>query len=59
MIRMKLLNSYILGIKAARERVRICLRETIVETQPQLQPALLSLSAMVSQYFTPRILPLF
>jgi hypothetical protein len=26
--------------------------ESIVETQPQLQPALLRLSAMISQYFT-------
>ena len=25
---------------------------TIADTQPQLQPALLSLSAMISQYFT-------
>jgi len=25
--------------------------ESIAETQPQLQPALLSLSAMISQYF--------
>jgi hypothetical protein len=30
----------------------------MVETQPQLQPALLSLSAMISHYFTRRILPL-
>ena len=28
--------------------------ESTVETQPQLQPALLSLSAMISQYFTMR-----
>jgi hypothetical protein len=27
--------------------------ESTVETQPQLQPALLRLSAMISQYFTP------
>ena len=26
--------------------------ESIAETQPQLQPALLRLSAMISQYFT-------
>jgi hypothetical protein len=37
--------------------VRICDKdrcplELIVETQPQLQPALLSLSAMISHYFT-------
>jgi hypothetical protein len=29
-----------------------CPLELIVETQPQLQPALLRLSAMISQYFT-------
>jgi hypothetical protein len=28
------------------------IRELIVETQPQLQPALLRLSAMISQYLT-------
>src|SRR5216117_3858124 len=28
--------------------------ESIAEAQPQLHPALLRLSAMVSQYFTPR-----
>jgi hypothetical protein len=27
--------------------------ESTAETQPQLQPALLRLSAMISQYFTP------
>jgi hypothetical protein len=32
--------------------------ESIVETQPKLQPALLSLSAMISQDFTRRILRL-
>ena len=32
--------------------------ESIAETQPQLKPALLRLSAMISQYFTRRILPL-
>ena len=30
----------------------------MAETQPQLHPALLRLSAMISQYFTRRILPL-
>src|SRR5205807_1077244 len=30
--------------------------ESIAETQPQLQPASLRLSAMISQYFTRRIL---
>jgi len=30
--------------------------ESIAETQPQLQPAALSLSAMISQYFTRRIM---
>src|SRR5436309_10727034 len=33
----------------------VCPLESIAETQPQLQPALLRLSAMVSQYFTRRI----
>src|SRR6266487_2642035 len=33
--------------------------ESIAETHPQLQPALLRLSPMVSQYFTRVILPLF
>ena len=32
--------------------------ESRAETQPKLHPALLSLSAMISQYFTLRILPL-
>jgi hypothetical protein len=32
--------------------------ESTAETQPQLQPALLRLSAIVSQCFTRRILPL-
>jgi hypothetical protein len=32
--------------------------ESIAETQPQLQPALLRLSAMISQHFTHRIVPL-
>ncbi len=27
-------------------------RESTIETQPQLQPALLRLSAIISQYFT-------
>jgi hypothetical protein len=30
---------------------------SMAETQPQLHPALLRLSAMISQYFTRRILP--
>src|SRR5216684_6577154 len=30
----------------------VCPRESKAETQPQLQPALLRLSAMISQYFT-------
>jgi hypothetical protein len=29
--------------------------ESIAETHPQLQPALLRLSAMISQYFTARL----
>jgi hypothetical protein len=33
--------------------------ESIAETQPQLQPALLSLSVMISHYFTRRILAIF
>jgi hypothetical protein len=32
--------------------------ESTAETQPQLQPALLRLSAIISQYFTQRIVPL-
>jgi hypothetical protein len=36
----------------------VCPLESTVETQPQLQPVLLRLSAMISQYFTRRILPL-
>jgi len=36
----------------------VCSRESTVETQPKLQPALLRLSAMTSQYLTQRILPL-
>jgi hypothetical protein len=35
----------------------VCLSESTAETQPQLQPALLSLSAITSQYFTQRIEP--
>src|SRR6266487_9720 len=33
-------------------------RESTAETQPQLQPALLRLSAIISQYFTRTIVPL-
>jgi len=33
-------------------------KNPLLRTQPQLQPALLRLSAMISQYFTRRILPL-
>src|SRR5438105_1847438 len=37
----------------------VCPLASMAETQPQLQPALLRLSAMISQYrFTGRILPL-
>src|SRR6266581_4607262 len=36
----------------------VCPLELIVETQPQLNPAFLRLSAILSQYFTRRILPL-
>ena len=36
----------------ANSQKQYCRLESIAETQPQLQPALLRLSAMISRYFT-------
>jgi hypothetical protein len=42
-----------LSVVAMRVRIQIVLpSESPAEIQPRLQPALLSLSAMISQYFT-------
>jgi hypothetical protein len=35
----------------------VCSLESMADTRPQLHPALLRLSAMISQYFTRRVLP--
>jgi hypothetical protein len=47
----------VVAVRAAIQIVRPL--ESIADRQPQLQPALLRLSAMISQYFTPGFCPFF